>query len=211
MERIKNIVNDLDIPTKREKLQSAKLEIQNIKVAMSNLTLNRDVAKYAYNLDKMLQIINLRTKEAYHQMKQLREEMYYLEIIPEVVEYQRLWARIKELEQSISEYYRTIQIDLRKELIYEKKPEIYVYQGFINNPNDLQLSKHIIIPGTMQAYYNPETVPTIYPESSIIKSNREARHFYNQVSFKYLEQLTEDYSFDLEGKDLGKVKVLKRG
>ena len=44
----------------------------------------------------------------------------------------------------------------------------------------------------------------------IIESGIISGSGLEDLSFKYLEQLTEDYDFSLEGKNLGGVKVLRK-
>lgn len=208
---VKEIVDYLDIPEKRKKVELNRQEILKCDVAMSNMAVDdRKVAMYAHDLDRIHFLLNEGNSANLEEIKRIREEMTKLEKCKPVREYIFVRSYKDSLMDQISEYYKTIQKDFRDELISQKLPEIYVSQGIVSFNPELKLAKHIIIPGTTIATYEDNFETTIYPESKPITSAREARHFYNRVSFRYLEQLTEDYSYDLEGKDLGKIKVLKR-
>ena len=209
MERIKNIVENLSIPEKRERLESNRKELIRCDRAMSNMTMDKKVAMYAYDIESLRFLLD--TKSDIEEIKRLREEIGKLQNSKNVLHYMFLSCYKDRLEEQIRDYYKTIQIDLRNELIDQTLPEIYVSQGTISTTPEMKVAKHIIIPGSIISTYEDDYETTIYPVTKPITSARKARHFYNNISFRYLEQLTEDYSYDLEGKDLGPVKILKRG
>ena len=211
MATIKEIVNTLEIPKKRKKAALNRAEIVKCNVAMSNMCfMDKHVAMYADDLGKLQILLAQNDPANLDEIKRIREEMTKLEKCKGVREYQFVLDYKLQLEDQVSEYYRTIQVDLREELINQSLPEFYVYQGVVDPSSEIQFSRHLIIPNTSFTFTEPGVETTIYPESQKLASNRSARHFYNQVSFKYLEQLTEDCSYELEGKKLGKVKVLPK-
>ena len=210
MERIvKDIVDYLRIPEKKEKAGLNRETIRECNYALSNMAAaDRNVALYASYLEEWYRLLAECNPDNYARTQEIRSQMQQLEKFKAVREYNFVLSYRHELERQISDYYQPIQKD---ELISQKLPEIYVSQGIVLFNPQLKMAKHIIIPGTTIAAYEDNFETTIFPESKPITSAREARHFYNKVSFRYLEQLAEDYSYDLESKDLGKVKVLKRG
>lgn len=213
MEKIvKDIVDYLRIPEKKEKAGLNRETIRKCNYALSNMAAaDRNVALYASYLEEWYRLLAERNPDNYARTQELRSQMQQLEKNKAVREYDFVLSYRHELERQISDYYQTIQKDFRDELISQKLPEIYVSQGIVTFNPQMKMAKHIIIPGTTIAAYEDNFETTIFPVSKPITSAREARHFYNKVSFRYLEQLAEDYSYDLEGKDLGKVKVLRRG
>ncbi len=202
MTNLKSLISELEIPEKRKKIYENKLLRLKIKHTMSDLTLNKMVALYARNLDTIAHS----TDEMVIKNTRL-ENIILLKKEPMVDAYESLRQDLITLDRLDSEYYQSIQIDLREALLGRNLPEIYVYQGMIDRMDRLMMVKHIIIPGTVQSYHESENNNiVVYPENELT-SNRKLRHFYNNVSFRYLENLTEDYSFDLEGKNLGRVKI----
>ena len=97
-----------------------------------------------------------------------------------------------------------IVIDLREELSKHELPNIYVYQEDNHDP----LFRHIIVPDRIVTASFTEDGMAIFP-LYILDSNREFRHFYNKTSFKYLEELSIDRSYNLENKRFGKVIIKK--
>ena len=192
MNTIEGIIKDNKILEKKEKILKNKQEITRLKKQMSDLTINRNVAIYAYAVQK----VNL--SEEVHSymeiMKQVSED-------PIVQEYKKLQKELMKLEEEIADYYYFIQINLREKLEKLENPNIYTYYGFLDDDPVIRN----IIDAEIIDYDEDNTI--IMPEKEF-KSNRKIRHFYNKISFKYLEALAKDNSFEVEGKDLGKVKVL---
>jgi len=204
--RIQETVKYLDIPNKKRKVELNRGLITSCNASLSDMTSNQVVAQYAYDLDQLVYLVKENNPEKLDEIKRLRKEIDELEYkSKEVREYKFVLEYRSDLEKQISDYYKTIQVDLRNELMYLTLPDIFVSQGPC-------VGKHIIVPGTY--FYTPELADfdtLIVPEQMDLTSARNSRHLYNQVSFRYLEQLTEDYSYDVENKDLGNVKVLRRG
>ena len=194
MNKIEEIVNLYNLKEKRERITSNRREITHLKKEMSDLKIDRDVAIYAAALEKM---------------SYCEEMLGYLALTislsakPNVKKYSQLRKQVIELEQQIAEYYRSVQIALRNRLMYSDAPDIYVYYGIYNNE---VITKNIVSPELAKL---SEDNTTIFPYEEIT-SKRKLRHFYNKKSFKYLEEVSKDNSLSLEGKDLGKVKVLRK-
>ncbi|MBQ6497781.1 MAG: hypothetical protein IJI58_03600 [Bacilli bacterium] len=194
MNEIEKIVSQYDIDGQRERVFNNRQEITHLKKLMSDLKIHRDVAIYADAIDK------IGYGEDIH---------YYLQVIrslgnnPYVQEYSNLYEQVEMLERQKVEYYQSIQISLRDKLTYTEVPDIFVYYG---TWNDKVLTRHIITP-ELSVYNEDNTV--IFPVKEL-KSRGKSRRFYNQVSFKYLEELSQDKDFSIEEKKLGKVKVLSK-
>ena len=203
MERLKAIVESLNIPEKKEAFNKRNAIILNIKYSMSQLALNNMVARYQYNLDLINSDADSMTirDAALDNAALLRRE-------PEVQGYESLRRELVKLEEQSSVYYKSIQKDLREALLDQKLPDIYVYQGLLGTDN-MKLCRHIIIPGIYQTYDEPNEVGTIIYPANSKESNRKLRHFYSNVSFRYLDALVDDGSYDLEGKRLGRVLIKK--
>lgn len=218
MNIVRSIVDELNLREKKYQHEENRRKIEDVEILMSdmakdNVALYIDYVswinffkKYFWNLTKEQQ------KFAKEEMERLKEKISILKGDPNVIEYLRMQKELSRLRTIEDEYYKTIHSDFRRELIEsvgQRLPEIYVDQG--------DYATHIVVPGTMQTIDYPEQVnvliaPNIADESDDkrIDSVRKARKFYNQVSFRYLMQLSEDYDFGLEGKDLGKVKIYRR-
>ena len=203
MESLKAIVDSLNIPEKKKAFNKRNAIILNIKYSMSQLALNNMVARYAYNLDT----ISFGNDEMIIKNAALANAIL-LKREPEVQAYESLRRELINLEEQSNEYYKSIQLDLRDALLDQKLPDIYVYQGLLGTDN-MKLCRHIIIPGRYQTYDEPSEVGTIIYPAKEKESNRKLRHFYSNVSFKYLDSLVDDGSYDLEGKRLGRVLIKK--
>lgn len=190
MNSIEEVIKKAKIKEKQEELIKNKETLLKLKVKMSDLKLNYNVALYAYALEK------IEHREEVSKYFQIIEE---LEEDPNVIEYISLMEQLAEIKEKIADYYYFIQINLREKLIDIDYPDIYVYHISYEE----ELLKNIIDDELIE-YDENNTI--IYPLKEI-ESNRKNRHFYNKVSFKYLEGLTKDNSFSLEGKRLGKVKI----
>ena len=103
------------------------------------------------------------------------------------------------------EYYQTINTDFRDALSHIELPNIFLYQGVLDRNQKLKLSRHIILSDACEVYTETPNI-VAYPNYEI-RSRRNARKFYNQTSFKYLEQLSQDYDFDIKTKKLGKLEI----
>lgn len=201
MESIEAIVHDLKIPEKKRALDERRELISYIKFGMSELeTHNKMVALYAYNLS----VIKHETDEKLVKNARLANVML-IKREPDVEAYESLRKDLSQQDDKASIYYRSIQEDLREALIDLELPNIFIYSGLIDT-NDLILCRNIVLPGYIQTIKKENEVETlIYPPVET-ESWRKLNHFYNRISFKYLEALSQDYSFSLEGKNLGKTK-----
>ena len=192
MEKIEEIVDLYNIKEKREQMHNNRLMIAHLKKEMSDLKLNRDVAIYAAALEKV------GYGEEIHSYLTLAAN---LRNDPKVSEYIKLKNQVTLLEQQIVDYYRSIQIGLRNRLMYTDTPDIFVYYGMFEED---AIARNIV---SDELAFLDKVDKVVLPTRRI-ESNRKSRHFYNKVSFKYLEELTKDNSLSIENKDLGKVKVL---
>ena len=192
MNRIEEIVDLYNLKEKREQIANNRREITHLKKEMSDLKLNRDVAIYAAALEKV---------DYGEEIESYLAIAASLRNNPKVSEYVDLKGQVLLLERQIVDYYRSIQIGLRNRLTYTETPDIFVYYGLFD---DEVIAKNII--SNKLAFM--DYVDTVILPTKKMESNRKTRHFYNQVSFKYLEELSKDNSFSLENKDLGNVKIL---
>ncbi len=202
MNNIKEIVKYYEIEEKRERVFHNNLLILQIKKMMSDLSLYHNVSRYIYDLDKIKYCDEF-------EKSMLLNEIDFLKKDEHVIIYIELKKHIDRLEEEIKEYYKTIQVDLRRELISLNTPDIFVNQDYIDDKKDMKFARHIISPSSLLVYDDDysETMISSYKD---LKSKRSKRHFYNQVSFRYLEELSKDYNYDLDGKYLGNVKILKK-
>ena len=205
MEEIKNIVKSLNIEEKKKELLISRKKLFNLKVQMSKLTFDRTVGLYGYYLDEMMYLIlkskNSSNTDIFNKIKKLETKAKELEIYDSVKEYGALRDEyFKTLDDS--DYYKTINIDLREKLSELEIPNIYIEQS------KYDYDKNIISKKALNEEYNKREIYLISPIYSI-DSFRDFRHFYNKTSFHYLESLCEDYSFDINNKNLGKIKVRK--
>jgi hypothetical protein len=200
MDTIKDIVKILGIQRKREKYAEYKDELLEIRSHLNRLASDEYVAQYIkiYNSLKtitdseelLMRDMKLKTLERLHQS---------------VADYVNLRKYYIFLD-SFSNYQRTIQVELRERLAALDLPDIYIYQGLVK-PSKKTLYRHIIVPS--KEIETEEPVGTIILPTKKRESNRQINQFYARTSYRYLDALTRDYSFDLEGKDLGPVLIKK--
>ena len=217
MKIIEEIVNYLDIPKKKERLINSRSRMLELKSKMSSLTIHKTVATCVYNMgtieffQKNFASLSKEDKAyAEKEIAKLMTQQAYLEEDKLVQEYNSLLAEFIMEKRSADEYYQTIQIGLRNELLDQQLPEIYIYQGALNPDRKFKLARHIIGANSVEMFETPDQMPTIIYPSTLVESKRKLDKLYNKTSFRYLEQLTTDYSYDLENKDLGNVRILTR-
>lgn len=207
---IKYSVSICNIDELRKEHEYIKERMFQLERKMAEMTFNREVGLYAYNLERYNYLLQLLNKLPIEKQYKIKKELLLLEnyfIVSRrnynIIRYKTLRSEYNELKNNLGNYYKAINIDLRNELKDKNLPNIYVYQ----ENNNISLFKHIIIPDKeFESNYIDNVV--IYPVYNL-DSNREYRHFYNKTSFKYLEELSKDYSYELDNKDLGKVKIKK--
>ena len=201
MEAIEAIVHELKIPEKKQALDERRQLMSYIKVGMSELAArNKMVALYAYNLG----VIEHETDEMLVKNATLANVML-IKREPDVEAYESLRKDLQQQDDKASIYYRSIQQDLREALIDLKLPDIFIYSGLIGD-NELILCRNIVLPGYIQTIKKEDEVEALIYPPVAKDSWRKLNHFYNRTSFRYLEALTQDYSFSLEGKNLGRTK-----
>ena len=214
MNKIKRIVKRLDIPEQRKEYLNNKKYIEEMLRAMEELNGFEEVQQYIFLLHECdTKLAEIKTA-SYGEIRRLsviihklQDEIKKIEGNKLVSEYKMYRDTYYELKQRNSMYYKTINVGLRQELSFLKLPEIYVYQGVLECNTHYKLLRHIIVPNKV-VYYRDMPATIISPVDDI-ESKKKTRHFYNRVSFKYLDQLAEDGTFDVKVKKLGKVTYNK--
>ena len=198
---IKAIADNQKIKEKKEKKDEMLKQIYLNERKMSKLTFDRNIGLYAYYMDEYLCLLSkLETYEREKVLNKLKEitlKLDKLKDYPGVQEYNNLRLQNLMFKFKISDYYKTVQKDFRF-MISLLPSNVYVKEE--------ENIKHIVNSNKVK---RKEDGDIVISSQYDINSKRDLRHFYNKVSFKYLESLSEDYSFDLEGKNLGKIKRLK--
>ena len=203
--RIKNIVEDLDIDYKRNLVDENKSKIFDKEREMAKLTFDRKIGKYAFNLDAYFYYMNLINKSKYsrfrNEIKNRLNELYFdiikAENDKDVLEYKKLRDEVKLLKDEYRDYYKTINIDFRECLCSLDYPDIFVFQGDITD--DVKFYRSIIDSNQFYGCYGDISDLVVYPNSELV-SHREFKHFYNKISFKYLEDVSKNLDYDLDKK-----------
>ena len=188
--QIKDFVMKCNISSKKEELINTKKKIFELEREMANLVLDYEVGTYVH-LSENSEIE--KTNKSLKKMEKNKNVLRYLECKKELML----------ISNTIGQYERSINSNFRKMFSDYIVPDIYVFQGYVDK--NLASAKNIIMP-EVNMLYRQEKSTIIYPVYDIT-SNRDLRHFYNRVSFKYLEAMSEDYTFDLANKKLGKVRI----
>ena len=207
MEGIREAIEYCGLGDYKKRIESNRREMQLLKKAMSDLSICHSVSTYKYcaDLDMQYRRKKLLTTEDKTQFYDNQMFMQALMHDDNVKLYVAAYDKYMELERECHSFYKRINLDFRRELEFCDLPNIFVYQGMIDMSKKLKLSRHIIISEMTDQYIDtPNTV--IYPEE-ILTSKRKLRHFYNDVSYRYLEQLIQDEDFDVKVKKLGRVII----
>ena len=200
---LKYVVDLLKIHEKKEKLVKERERLFDIKRQMSKMTFNRNVGLYGFFMDEMdylmseLNTTDDNRNEIIGKIRDLRDKTAILLEDEEVKRYAKIRDEYYHLLFD-NDYFITVNCDLRRFLTVIGVPNIYVSQG--------EDTKNIVyknLKNTDKHYY---LISPVYDMESL----RDFRHFYNKVSFRYLEELCDDYSYRLDGKKLGKVKIIKK-
>ena len=198
------LVEACDIKQRRNKhswnVNQAKLYKKEIK----KLERSSAVKMYLFKINRLNHLLETGNKKDIFEIRMLRKEIGTLENHYGVMKYKRFNDELLIFEEFIKKYYICINVILRNELLNYDIPDIFVYQGQVDG---YDLYRNILVPNSVKLGLDKED-QVIYPDREL-KSNREYRKFYNRVSFRYIEDLTRDYSYDLEGKKLRKVKIEK--
>ncbi len=203
---IKYVVDYLEIPRLKKEKEEREKRLFFLNREMAKLTFNRNVALYAFYTDEIDYLILKQKSCSKEESKKIKDKIIDLNnkalkltIYPQVREYFLLRDEYYKLLLK-KDYFIVVNYNLREELPrFVELPPIYVEQSHF------EADKHIIDKTPLNPDDEEKSIlvdPLYYMESI-----RDYRHFYNKVSFHYLEQLCEDYSFDLQGKDLGKVHI----
>ena len=201
---IERIVKDLKVHEKKENLIYERKKIYKNEREIARLVLNYNTGKMAHALDEYYYLCNILAKNQKDKIRikkrlsELKKEINELGYFPEINHYLDLRTENAISKLNLDEYYKTINISLRYQLKQLELPDIYVYNG--------GCYKHII-DGKIKNELEDQSI-TVFPYYDI-SSKRDLRHFYNKLSFQYLENMTNDYSFDIEDKDLGKTRLMK--
>ena len=171
-------------------------ELKNL-IISSELTFDRRVGLYAYSFEKYLCLM-LNEESDEKEINKLLDTMNSLEEIEGVQEYLRLRGKNDLLKIKIDNYFRDVNIGFRRKLSDLELPSIYVY-GKDKFIHIIESEKELSIPKSNDTL--------VYPYYNLT-SLRDLRHFYNKLSFHYLDSMIDDYSFDIKSKKLGKIKVV---
>ncbi len=204
---IEEIVSSLRIKEKKQQLLKNKERILHLKYQMSQLTFNRTVGIYAFTIDEMEYLIHETKKcsdekrhELYAKIKELEAKAISMQEDPLIKQYIELRDEYVKLLFD-NDYFVTVNIGLREELSKIGVPNIYVAQHEYNH------DKNIVDKSPLENETDKKDLVIILPEHDM-QSFRDYRHFYNKTSFRYLEELSRDCSFDIKGKNLGKIRIL---
>ena len=169
----------IELKEQRNQIINNQNVIRKIKVKMSDLRTNRNVALYAHSLEEMIH------------GDELHSHLYLIEGLKKdqnVQEYILLSNTLKELEKQKEIYYKKIQKQLKHCLNQESNQDIYVYYG-IDNDNNI-ITRNILNSDLSNL---KENTIAILPKEKY-KSKRKIRHFYNKTRFKYLEEIVKTNS-----------------
>ena len=194
---IKQIVEELRVKEKKQEYIDNNERMFQLDRHMAKLTFDREVGLYALTYDRYSD----KTKST-EELEKLKLELESLERLESVAYYKAIRREYDRLNNKRDEYFKCVNIDLRRELSRLELPNIYTLQS------EYDFDKHIIDKSPLTNEYSKRNIIIVSPIYNM-KSIRDFRHFYNKTSFKYLECLSEDYSFELENKKIGKVLIRK--
>ena len=209
---IKELVNMHNISERKEEYLRNRELIYKLERLLARMSLDHKVGTYINNRDKYHDLIDKREHAKGKELDMINKEIIIqskkMKLLDDgshkVKEYIETERECQILKDMLGDYYRAINEGFRYEFNSYEVPNIYVYQGNVAN---IVVTKNIILPDIKEIYEVTNDIIVFPPYE--LKSNREYRHFYNRVSFKYLEKMTEDYTFDLDNKNIGKVKIRK--
>ena len=201
MEEIKQIVERLELEKLKEEYLDTLEYLFYLERQMADLTVQYEVGWYAHRLEEMEDISKKLEKASpekrellCQKLKLLMIQNQKLEKNPEVDLYKRTKGIYEEVKRKNHRYHQTLQKDFREELRNLKTIPYYVYQG------ENRASKHILFPE------KERRVADFYPVQDFT-SKRRLRHFYNQLSYKYLESVSHTYDFNIKNNPVGKIKM----
>ena len=200
--QIKKIVSECRIDEEREQFKIIKDKLFLLERKMANLTLDYGVGTYVHMLEEYSSL-----EPTDKRRKELKRKLKVLGYNPSIIKYLEFKKYYDWYSYSLSNYAKGINVEFRNLVGQYKVPDVFVFQGYVDEYKRIASAKNIVIPKVDMLYCDEKTI-MIYP-SYDITSNRELRHFYNRVSYKYLEAMTNDYCFDNDSKNIGKVKIKK--
>ena len=212
--QIREFVDECGIYEKKEKLIETKKRLFKLEREMADLAFDYEVGTYVHMLDECNDLrIKKRTASGREAVK-IKNEISSMEKVlkkmennSKIIEYLECKKEYLSILKNIGKYEKSINTDFRNCFYDYDVPNIFVFQGYVGKNKEIVSAKNIILPDTVALYRKVSDV-VIYPVEDN-NSNRVLRHFYNRVSFKYLEEMTKDFNFDLQGKNIGKIRVKK--
>ena len=207
--KIKEYTDRCRVHEYKEELERHRELLFKVEREMARMVLDFEVGTYARTYAMYEECaVDWYDLESVKKATVLRDKLRLLEDNEKVDEYRLLKLKRRRLLSTLGRYYKSINIDFRGSFDKEEVPDIFVFQGDGKKYPKYAFARNIVDPELGIIFKRKSEHTVIYPEYEL-KSNREFRHFYNHTSFKYLEAMTNDYSFDYENKDLGKVKIKK--
>lgn len=209
---IREIVERLKIKEYKEGYLNNQERLFKLERLMSTMTFDREVGLYAFYMDEINYLIKELVDSEPFDREKICEKINALEIkanelekkskVQDYIMLRKQYFNISFNNKYYDNYFKLINITLREELSKLKKNDIYIAQSKYDYDKN-------IIDSSSLTFDKLEKGTILIEPVYDMESFRDFRHFYNKTSFKYLEELTEDYSFDLDGKNLGKVKIRK--
>lgn len=206
MEYLEELVESCDLKKRRILRQFDDKYVRELRKRLRALEEKPIVMEYIVVVKKINDLLNDKNIDNLEEIKKLKERIEFLGKNNSVKDYKIFNMELFIISDYIRKYYISLNVILRKELLNYPLPEIYVYQGMLEN-SDVELYRHIVEPNTIKTGLDKEDI-VIHPKSDI-KSRRGYRKFYNRVSFRYLENMSKDYSYDIDNKGLTKVKMMR--
>lgn len=212
--QIKEFVQECKIETKKKRLIETKKMLYKLEREMANMSLNYEVGTYIHMLDEFDDLILKRWNTPAKDIGKINtliiplgKKIGRMKNNPDIIKYLELKEEYLSLQDTLGEYHKSINEDFRNKFKSYNIPNIFIFQGYIDDSKKISISKNIILPEVKEIFkYSPDTI--IYPVYEL-KSNREYRKFYNRISYKYLEEVTNDFCLELNNKNIGKVKIMK--
>ena len=127
----------------------------------------------------------------------LQDQIQNQEKQEEVLLYKRTRDLYNQIKKENHKYQQIIQKEFRERLCTIETIPYYVSQG-----NEKE-AKHIIHKELEKKEAN------VYPQKEL-KSKRKYRHFYNKLSFQYLESIMDTNDLEIKEKQKRKVKIMNK-
>ena len=204
MEQIKKIIDDLELKQKKEEFLNNKEFLFWLERKMAEMTFQYEVGWYAHCLDeidflkKSLETASPKKKELLERKIELLQlQIQHLETKEEILIYKKTRELYHQIKEENHKYHQMLQKDFRERLRTIETIPYYVSQGCGNK------AKHIIHKDEEKEEAN------VYPQKKL-KSKRKYRHFYNKLSFQYLESIMETKDLTIKEKQLKKVKIMNK-